>query len=266
MILRTKLQLCDDAIEAAYLNSSNQYQRMSERAGGRFAPDSAAALLALHQAVAGAGGKLRITDGFRDLAEQAAAREKYLRWVAAGKPARSSPTFDDETMKAAHVNPPGRSFHGAGRAIDVDLAALQFPGVAADRQLEVLWEFAKSTGWQPIISEPRMGVAESWHFEHYGEWAPVLDVLPNPTVAMCACLDVGQGEGALTKPRERFVQAQLHRAGYDVGDVDGDLGPNTFAGLTLAGVADDAALIANVIALPSSPLKAVFRKGQRVTL
>ena len=96
-------------------------------------PKTAEALLALHHAVMGHGGDLRITELHRDVAVQKLARSKYDNWVKAGKPPASSPAFDAKNMKAAFVATPGRSGHNAGRSIDIDLAS-QF---AADLGLRV---------------------------------------------------------------------------------------------------------------------------------
>lgn len=203
-------------------------------AEGALAPDACAALHALHFAVLAAGGDFRVTSATRSLNTQRAARAKYDRWVAAGKPAPGSAGFDASTMKAAYVAEPGYSFHNAGRAIDVDLASLQFPGVPADRQLDRLWELAKPLGWSPVIRSADEGAKEAWHFDFYGPWAKTLARRGYAETAMAACLDIG-GTG-YGRDAEREVQAQLHRAGFDPGAIDGALGAKTRAALVAVGV------------------------------
>jgi hypothetical protein len=131
-------------------------------------------------------------------------------------------------MKAAFVALPGRSFHNAGRAIDVHLGVLKFPGVAADKQLDRLWEIARSCGWDPIIKAPDEGASEAWHFDHYGELSGVLKRLGYEQAALCGAILVGHGDlsgfGA-------ELQALICRAGFDIGKIDGDVGPRTLGAL-----------------------------------
>lgn len=201
-------------------------------AGGRATPDTCAALWALHLAVLDAGGDFRVTDCFRGVETQREARAKYDRWVAAGKPAPGSSKYDAKTMKAAYVAVPGRSWHNAGRAIDVHLDALRFPGVPANQQLDKLWELAKPIGWSPIIKDAIEGASESWHFDYFGEWRPVVERRGYEEAAIAAAADVGNGEA---DRGWRFVQGGLHRAGYDVGPIDGIPGSKTARALVAAG-------------------------------
>lgn len=220
-------------------------------AAGRATPDTVAALVALHNAVLDAGGDFRVTELFRPREVQVAARTKYDRWVAAGKPSPSSPAFNPNTMKAAFVARPGFSNHEAGRAIDVDLASLKFPNVTADKQLDRLWELARPLGWRPIIKAPTEGASESWHFDYLGEWAPVYDRLGDyAAAAMCGCLDLGiEGYG---NDAARAIQANLQRAGYDIGEIDGVVGAKTERALAAAGLGAKCRHLEAVMALPSS--------------
>lgn len=209
---------------------------LADRPDGRVAPDVAPALLALALAVESAGADFRTTSVWRDVAIQAAMRARYDAWVAAGKPAPGSSGFNASTMKADFVASPGYSGHNAGRSIDVTLGVLRFPGVSADRQLDTLWEIARPLGWSPIIKAPTEGVSESWHFDFWGPWSGVRSRLGYEQAAMCAVLDVGfsvwkESTGI------RFVQAQLQRAGFNVGRVDGIAGTNTGGGLRASGFA-----------------------------
>jgi len=198
--------------------------------------EAAAALKKLHDAVLLRGGDFRVTELHRDIAVQTAARKKYDNWVAYGKPApyvdgKPNPKFDAKTMKAAFVAQPGRSGHNAGLSIDVDLASLKFPGVPADKQLDVLWEIAIPLGWVPIIKEAKEGASESWHFDYHGELQGVFSRLGYEQWALCGAILVGHGD--LTN-YDALIQALLCRAGFDIGKIDGQAGMRTIAALTLA--------------------------------
>jgi len=192
------------------------------------------ALVALNEAVSLNSGDFRVTDCRRDVSQQAAARQKYETWLAAGKPAKGSSYYKKSSMKADFVSKPGFSWHNAGRAIDVDLGNLLFQDVPADLQLDKLWVLAKKLGWRPVIKAADERASEAWHFDFMGEWAPVYDRLGYKDAAMCACLDIGVA--AYGRDRERLIQSQLHRAGYDVGEVDGWIGAKTHRGIEAAGL------------------------------
>lgn len=202
-------------------------------------PAAAAALKALSDAVAAAGGDFRVTELHRDVAVQRAARQKYENWLAAGKPSRSSSAFNAATMKADVVAKPGRSMHNAGRAIDVHLGMLKFPGVASDKQLDRLWEIARPLGWSPIIKTANEGQSEAWHFDFYGDIKGVYDRLGYEQAALCGAILVGHGD--LDSHAAR-LQALLCRAGFNIGAIDGQAGAKTCGALATAlGVSADAA-------------------------
>jgi hypothetical protein len=202
-------------------------------------PEMAPALKALSDGVAARGGDFRVTECHRDVAVQKAARAKYDAWVKAGKPKPGTPAFSDKTMKAAFVAAPGRSGHNAGRSIDVHLGVLKFPGVPADKQLDVLWEIALPLGWAPIIKTADEGASEAWHFDYVGELAGVKARLGYEQWALCGALLVGHGD---LQGFPAVTQALLCRAGYDIGAIDGAIGPKSVAALASAlGVSADAA-------------------------
>lgn len=201
-------------------------------------PEVAQALKALSDAVTAAGGDFRITECHRDVGVQQTARTKYDNWVKAGKPPATSAAYDAKTMKSAFVALPGRSFHNAGRAIDVHIGALKFPGVSADKQLDKLWEIAKPLGWSPIIKTADEGASEAWHFDYYGELSGVLKRLGYEQTALCGAILVGHSGDCQTYPHT--VQALLQRAGFDIGSIDGAIGPKTLHALSVAiGVTPD---------------------------
>ena len=202
--------------------------------------DTAAALLALHEAVQSAGGDFRVTELHRDVSVQQAARAKYDRWVAAGKPKPGSAGFNASTMKSAFVATPGRSMHNAGRACDINLGVLKFPGVAADKQLDKLWELAKACGWSPVIRTADERASEAWHFDCWGDLRGIRDRLGYEQAAFAGALFVGHaGHGTSWAS---VTQALLQRAGKDIGPIDGAFGPKSRAALAAAlGVTDAAA-------------------------
>lgn len=201
-------------------------------------PEMAAALKALSDAVAAKGGDFRVTECHRDVAVQKAARDKYDRWVAAGKPAPGSAAYNAATMKNAYVAQPGRSGHNAGRSIDVHLAELKFP-VPANKQLDLLWECAIPLGWKPIISEADEGAKEAWHLDFWGDLTGVLERLGYEQAALCGAILVGHGD---LSGFDAVVQALLCRAGCNIGNIDGKIGPKTRSALAQAlGISEDAA-------------------------
>ena len=217
---------------------------------GKVPQDVATAILKLHQSLTLAEVDFRITDCRRDIAEQAAARakhENYLRWVVAGKVT----PFDPNSMKVDYVALPGFSFHNAGRAIDINLECLRFKSAASDKQLDALWETARPLGWRPIIKEATEGKSESWHFDFMGEWlAYYLRSSKYDDAAMCASLDIGVS--VYPKSESRMLQAQLQRAGYDCGTVDGDVGAKSQAALKASGFAPTERDYTKLFKLPSS--------------
>ncbi len=195
----------------------------------RIAADVLSAFLKLAEAVAAAGGDWRITDLFRDAAVQQAARQKYLNWVNAGKPAAGSATFNSKTMKAAFVAEVGKSFHMGGRALDYNIATLKFPNIAPDKQLDKLWEIAKPLGFSPVIEAPIEGKSESWHLDMRGELEGVYKRTDYGTAALVSSLICGNGASYQTY--ERLVQALLLRGGYAIGALDGLIGTKTAAAI-----------------------------------
>lgn len=194
-------------------------------------PEVAPALLALSDAVAAAGGDFRVTECHRDVNVQKNARAKYDNWVKAGKPKPGTAGWNAATMKNAFVALPGRSGHNAGRSIDVHLGMLKFPGVPADKQLDRLWELAIPLGWKPIIKTADEGASEAWHFDYPGELSGVMARLGYEQWALCGALLVGHGD---LQGFPAVTQALLCRAGYDIGKIDGAIGPKSITALANA--------------------------------
>jgi len=194
-------------------------------------PEVATSLKILSDAVAAAGGDFRITECHRDVAVQRAARTKYDNWVRAGKPTSNAPGWNAATMKSAFVALPGRSGHNAGRSIDVHLSELKFPGASSDKQLDRLWDLAIPLGWKPIIKTSDEGAKEAWHFDYPGELSGVMARLGYEQWALCGALMVGHGD---IQGFPAVTQALLCRAGFDIGKIDGAIGPKSITALSQA--------------------------------
>lgn len=223
--------------------------------------EMAAALKHLSDAVTAAGGDFRVTECHRDVNVQMAARAKYNAWVAAGKPKPGTAAFDSKTMKSDYVAMPGKSMHNAGRAIDVHIGMLHFPGVPANQQLDKLWELAKPLGWSPIIKSADEGASEAWHFDFWGELAGVHSRDGYEQAAFCGALLVGHAGAYQTFPA--LIQALLCRAGCSIGVIDGAIGPKTLAAaaallkvdaasIAARVTAEDATLVTQLAALPAA--------------
>lgn len=194
-------------------------------------PEVAPALLALSDAVAAAGGDFRVTECHRDVEVQRTAHQKYKNWLEAKRPKPGTTGWNASTMKSAFVAEPGRSGHNAGRSIDIHIDALRFSGVTVRMQLDKLWEIAIPLGWKPIIKSPDEGASESWHFDYPGELSGVMSRLGYEQWALCGALLVGHGD---LQDYPAVTQALLCRAGYDIGKIDGAIGPKSIAALMSA--------------------------------
>lgn len=204
---------------------------MHERFDGRCTADMAAALAKAETRITVDGGDLRLSDLWRSIPMQALARKKYETWDLAGKPKPGTPAFNPNTMKAAFVALPGHGFHNAGRGMDVDHLRAAPATVPYSKKLDWLWDRLIPLGFTPAIKTADEGAKESWHFDFMGEWRPVYQRLGYEQAALAACLDVVEGmEAVIPRVGKRlamFLQAQLQRAGYDCGKIDGDPGEKT---------------------------------------
>ena len=190
----------------------------------RCAPDLHGALLALDAEVARRGGALRLSDLFRSAEMQDRA---HADWKSGRKRAFSPPA--------------GQSLHEAGRAFDLDLAALRMP-------LPEFWRLAALHGVVPIIGTPCPTSLEAWHFERPGSHAMVRDYCATPdgavrgvsarrVMAESALLALGLRVPRLGgRQREGFVQTALIRLGAGPGLVDGLIGRRTRAALATLGL------------------------------
>jgi hypothetical protein len=208
-------------------------------------PATATALVALDAEIVKVGGsRPRLVDVYRSPSQQAEARTKFNRWVAAGKPRTVREGLDLATMKTVYVRPVGESLHNAGMAVDFDQDAFAFlaPGCSrgTNLALAMFWEIALQFGFTPIIGYPEVHQEEAWHFDRLGPLTPILELARKN----------GSGSGNLVASQvattlqgyqwadhgvARMLQARLTVIGHWCGPVDGLVGPRTLAAAKAAG-------------------------------
>ncbi len=199
-------------------------------AGMVCADDVREPLLLWKQKIESRGGTMHANSITRTVAEQQPLRDKYEAWLHAGQPA----SYDPAKMSNVAANQPGKSNHQGGRAIDLSTFNV-FPNEPADKQIDLLWETGTPFGWTHIIDQPDEARNERWHYDWWGGWVHVKDYLGYEMGCMCSALDVGQA--GPWQSDERLVQALLLRAGFDIGEPDGDPGKRTYAGVVASGFA-----------------------------
>jgi len=186
-------------------------------------PDMKAAIEKAGPALAGKGGALILSDLFRSYEMQKEANNDFVT----GK-------------KRAFSPPPGGSFHEAGRAFDLELAALKIT-------LKEFWALAKPFGLVPIIDAPTPGKSEAWHFECRGSHQLVYDYYqakkgnnfetPYKAAAASAILSVDVKVDKFGANQDAaYVQSGLIRLGADIGNLDGQIGRRTRDALAALGV------------------------------
>ena len=174
-------------------------------------PDFKEAIFSIKSDVEAAGAPLRLSDLFRDFDMQNQAHLDYK----SGK-------------KKAYSPPPGSSFHEAGRAMDIDVAALKPLGA---NYLEKFWQIAAKYKVVPIITEPNPGKSECWHFECRGEFQTVRDLQGYTQAVRAAILDVGVDLKDVTDDATAWIQGQILSYGINIGPIDGVLGKNSKAAI-----------------------------------
>lgn len=187
------------------------------------APDMAKALDDLSDKIEAKGGKVILSDLFRSYDMQFQAHLDFV-----------------QKRKTAYSPPPGGSLHEAGRAFDIDLAALKMP-------LKDFWTVAATCGLTPIIAQPTAGADESWHFECRGSHGLIYDYYkagkgknfdkPYKAMAASAILAAGVKVDAFgAGQNEAYVQSGLIRLGQTLGNMDGVFGGQTRTALANVGL------------------------------
>jgi len=131
----------------------------------RLTPDAAASLAQVEAEIERLGGCFRLSDAYRSSAMQSRAHDDYIKG-----------------RKHAYSPPAGSSMHEAGRAIDLDLAALIHPpsvpkGSQTLNELKVRAIF-EAHGWTfiaPAGNPHSVDVKESWHIEFRGPFQETYD-------------------------------------------------------------------------------------------
>lgn len=255
---RIPLITVSPTIQSSYHDEAGNRRALVDYGTGVVAtcpPDVAVAMLALHEAIAAAGGSMYVTALHRPNEVSDAAHAKYQRWKrdkAAGK------SFDPTIHKSAYAAPGGESLHNAARATDLHvvdradgkLVPVMFPGLPGDQQVDELWRLARPLGFTPIISKPNERASEHWHLDFLGPWEATHARLGAKQAAMAACLDIGKG--GYGRDLERALQAQLHRCGQDVGKIDGYIGAKTRGGLAALGLSESTRDPATLFDLPTA--------------
>lgn len=126
----------------------------------------------------------------------------------------------------------------AGREIHF---RLQRSDRSEQESLNAAWACAVPLGFTPKDRWPRPSTT-SEVFYFFGPWSSVNERLLSegrghlawPSVCIAAQCDVGVWQG--DKETERFVQAQLHRVGKNVGPIDGVIGKRTQAAIASLGL------------------------------
>lgn len=184
-------------------------------------PDTNQAIISISNDLSELGGELILSDLFRSYDMQYQANMDYV----SGK-------------KKAYSPPPGGSMHEAGRAMDIDLGKIKVT-------LEEFWNIAKKYGFYPIISKPSSKLKEAWHFDCRGSHGLVYEYyksgkannMPAYTaMAVSGILATGiKVKNFKGHDKEAFIQSGLIRLGYEIGNIDGDVGKKTKAAFAQAG-------------------------------
>lgn len=212
---------------------------------------TAEAIVALDRVCLEEGLDLRITEAFRSPRTQAEERTKYDAWVRAGRPSPGTGRFSNATMRTAYVARPGRSNHGWGGAIDIDIEAMcpDTPTESRNARLARFWGVAAKFGFTPILAHPFASHSEAWHFDRFGALSRVRDMYAadsryaadayGHTAEVGALLALTHQDGESDRGRMRQVQAWLAFGGFCPGPPDGLWGKQTAAACKAAGIAVD---------------------------
>ena len=207
-------------IPSIYMSGTTRLDLPSRMA--KCSPDAKKAIFAIKAELVKAGGDLILSDLFRSYDMQLQSHKDYVM-----------------KKKKAFSPPPGGSMHEGGRAFDMDLVAMKVT-------LKKFWEIAAAHGFYPIISEPKAGVSESWHFDCRGSHQLVYDYytakkgtnMPAYTaMAASSIVSIGVNVDQFgAKQQDAFIQSALIRLGQNIGNMDGSVGPKSKSALSSLGI------------------------------
>lgn len=159
------------------------------------------------------GGVLRATDMFRTWNMQSQAHQDYIT----GKKKALSP-------------PPGKSFHGAARSTDWDIALIDKtlnPTGVGKKGFDLFWEIYNDLGFTGVLVNryrPDRNATEAWHIDFMGSFKALYDRQGYEVAAIAANMDaignnfIGQDSKYIKHMR---IQAYLLHLGLLKQDVTG---------------------------------------------
>jgi hypothetical protein len=177
--------------------------------------------------------------------EKRAATMKDVRLSITG-PKQSQMTWDGARKNPGPTGlPPEWSALPTGREVYLGIEILDdtlSPESRTERALATLWALAIPLGFTPFARYPLPGPHMSvFHF--MGTWAIVMDHMLGAGrgeaawPGFCAAAQADADAWEESKQTERYVQAHLHRLGFNCGAIDGIVANNTLASMKALGVA-----------------------------
>lgn len=215
--MKTPLQ--NIQIKSIYKNGTQNILLPSRMA--HCTPDTYSGIFAIADELQKIGGELVLSDLFRSYDMQYQAHLDY-----------------ETGKKKAYSPPPGGSLHESGRSMDIDLSKIKI-------SLKDFWDIAAKHGFYPIISTPSTKLSEAWHFDCRGSHQLVYNYYKSgkannmsayTAMATSAIMAIGvKIDKFIEHNNEAFIQSGLIRLGFDVGNIDGDVGNKTKTALAQAG-------------------------------
>jgi hypothetical protein len=206
-----KTPLMPIQIKSIYKNGDQNIMLPARMA--KCTPDTYNAIMSIKDELQKVGGELVLSDLFRSYDMQYQAHLDYKT----GK-------------KKAFSPPPGVSMHESGRSMDIDLSKIKI-------SLKEFWVIAEKYGFYPVIKTPNSKLSEAWHFDCRGTHGLVYDYYKNgkgnnmppyTAMAVSAILAIGVPVDRFAgRNDEAFIQSSLIRLGFDIGNIDGFIGPKT---------------------------------------
>lgn len=191
---------------------------------GNFCVEGIDSLYGAIRDVESEGGHLLISDMFRDWMMQWQAHQDYIT----GKKKAFSPD-------------PGKSFHCAGRSIDIDLQSIR-----KSMDFNLFWEIMRSHGFSGVRNNrhtPSPNETEAWHYDFLGSFDALYRKQRYSVAAQVATMDaIGDNYPDVDHQivKNFRIQAYLLDLGLYEGKVDGMYGRQTHVAYMgyLAGKAD----------------------------
>ena len=129
----------------------------------------------------------------------------------------------------------------AGREVRIRLCRSDV--IQPEAEISASWGFAIPLGFTPLLRYPLPDPPRDRVFHFLGPWQVVLDNLfsegkgESAWASVCAAAQTDVGAWAGNSTVERFVQAQFHRIGFNVGPIDGQVTHRTTRAIESLGLA-----------------------------